>query len=303
MPETPPPIGPDPARIEARIEQWHRYFGLLWMDRLENSPFEVEFEKDLSVQQEKLDVVIVRRREGELDFRLPDGLDFTDHNLITYKSHHESCDDWTLKELTGHYVSYRKLVSPRGRLVAEENFRMYAVCARSPANLFRQCPFERIGDGVYVASRGSDRIRLVVANELPKTPNNSPVLLFSNQTDRVEYGQATTDVRSDRTSRLLLRLFGDYRVEGLSMPYTLEDFMRDTEEEHTQMVLDHMVRKNTIHKLVPLIPRAELLKGIPPEERVKGLPPEDLLKGLLANSLSKEQIEAIQKIIAQPKMS
>ena len=54
---------------------WHRLFGLLLTDYFTDSPFVVEFERDLSVQQQLLDVVIVRRRRGRFAGRLPDGLD------------------------------------------------------------------------------------------------------------------------------------------------------------------------------------------------------------------------------------
>jgi hypothetical protein len=30
------------------------------------------------------------------------------HNLISFKSFQESLDAWSLKELVGHYVNYRK---------------------------------------------------------------------------------------------------------------------------------------------------------------------------------------------------
>src|SRR5712671_4065038 len=91
---------------------WHRHFGLILADFFTGSPYEVELEKDLSKQQQLLDVVILRKRPGEFTERLPDGLDnLTTHNLITFKSHHEALDDWALKELTGHYVNYRKQVA------------------------------------------------------------------------------------------------------------------------------------------------------------------------------------------------
>src|SRR5580693_7835958 len=90
---------------------WHRYLGLLLTDFFTDSPFVVELEKDLSLKQQFLDVVIIRKRKGRLDRQLPDGLDdLADHNLITFKSHQEPLDDWALKELTGHYVNYRKQV-------------------------------------------------------------------------------------------------------------------------------------------------------------------------------------------------
>src|SRR5262245_20080484 len=89
-----------------------------------------------------LDVVILRKGKGRFGHRLPDGLDdLATHNLITFKSHQEALDDWALKELTGHYVSYRKQVSPpRKALLPEAEFHLYAVCSRYPHNLASDLP-------------------------------------------------------------------------------------------------------------------------------------------------------------------
>src|SRR5215813_12546356 len=95
------------------LREWHRLFGLLLTDFFTGSPFVVEVERDLSVQQQLLDVVIVRRDRGKFAGRLPDGLEgLVAQNLITFKSHHEALDIWAMKELVGHYVAFRKLVSP-----------------------------------------------------------------------------------------------------------------------------------------------------------------------------------------------
>src|ERR671930_2294718 len=92
---------------------WHRLFGLLLTDFFTGSPFTVEVERDLSVQQQLLDVVIVRRGRGRFAGRLPDGLEgLRPHNLVTFKSHHEALNGWAMKELTGADVAYRKLASP-----------------------------------------------------------------------------------------------------------------------------------------------------------------------------------------------
>src|SRR5438445_10097849 len=95
------------------LRDWHRLFGLLLTDFFTGSPFIVEVERDLSQQQQLLDVVVVRRGRGRFIGRLPDGLEgLTAHNLITFKSHREALDAWAVKELIGHSVAYRKLVSP-----------------------------------------------------------------------------------------------------------------------------------------------------------------------------------------------
>src|SRR5207249_5502189 len=138
-------------------------------DQLAGSPFTVELEKDLSKKQQLLDVVVVRRGPGEVTRELPDGLnDLVAHNLLTFKSHQEPLDDWALKELTGHYVNYRKQVSPRGRLLPEDQFRLYAVCARHPRDLFAAVVPERMQPGVFTCRRGSDAIRIVVVADLAK---------------------------------------------------------------------------------------------------------------------------------------
>src|SRR5215470_9817758 len=116
------------------LRDWHRLFGLLLTDFFTGSPFIVEVERDLSQQQQLLDVVIVRRRRGRFAGRLPDGLDdLAPHNLITFKSHREALDAWAMKELIHFYVAYRKLVSTSpSELLPEDHFRLYAVAARFP---------------------------------------------------------------------------------------------------------------------------------------------------------------------------
>jgi len=112
---------------------WHRLFGLLLTDFFTDSPYVVEMEKDLSLKKQLLDIVILRKTAGQFVDRLPDSFeDLTTHNLITFKSHQETLDDWAMKELTGHYVNYRKQESPSfDNLLPEDQFRLYAVDNRT----------------------------------------------------------------------------------------------------------------------------------------------------------------------------
>jgi hypothetical protein len=57
------------------LREWHRLFGLLLTDFFSGSPFVVEVERDLSVQQQRLDAVILRRGRGRSVGRLPGGLE------------------------------------------------------------------------------------------------------------------------------------------------------------------------------------------------------------------------------------
>ncbi len=128
---------------------WHQMFGVILTDYFTDTPFEVETENDLSHHQQMLDVVIVRKGEGTLKEPLPDGLeDLAPHNLITFKSYHEALDDWALKELTGHYVNYRKQLGKRGEpMLPEGQFRLYAVCCRAPEKLAGEVTLTPVSEG------------------------------------------------------------------------------------------------------------------------------------------------------------
>ena len=64
------------------LQDWHRLFGLLLTDFFTGSPFTVDVERDLSQQQQLLDVVIVRRTRGRFAGRLPDGLEGLDRKSV-----------------------------------------------------------------------------------------------------------------------------------------------------------------------------------------------------------------------------
>ena len=121
-------------------------------DFFTDSPFTVEVERDLSVQQQLLDVVIVRRGRGRFAGRLPDGLEgLRPHNLMTFKSHHEALDAWAMKELVGARRGLPQARQPLADRPAprQDQFGLYAVAARFPHNLSGQVPWQRrAGRGV-----------------------------------------------------------------------------------------------------------------------------------------------------------
>jgi hypothetical protein len=253
------------AAEQTALRDWHRLFGAMMTDLFTRSPFVVELERDVSMQQQLLDVVVVRRRPGRFAGRLPDGLTgLVAHNLITFKSHHEALDAWAMKELAAHDVAYRKLVSPPpSKLIPENQFRLFAVRVRRPRKLLRQVPWRRRQPGVYHCRWGTDTIRVVVAGEVSRQSHNAPWHLFSTSPDLVGFGQRSYPQRSEFTSALLDQLLGRYREEGLIMPYTMQEFMRD-------YIKDRLPE-------LPQEEREDVLRSLPVEERLAGIPPEDLL--------------------------
>ncbi|TAN49214.1 MAG: hypothetical protein EPN21_12810 [Methylococcaceae bacterium] len=226
---------------------WHRLFGLFLMDFFIGSPYVVELEKDLSLKQQFLDVVILRKEPGDYAGELPDGFDnLSNHNLLSYKSLHEPFDDWALKELCGHYVNYRKQVSPSlNQLLPEERFQLYGVSTRFPQKLYQQVPLHRRKPGVYEITWGTDNIRLLVLSELAADRRNAVLRLFSAQRDAVLEAEQQYRMRQPDMSTVVQQLFDNYRQENIDMPYTFQDFQKDYVQNHLNLlspaeIIDHL---------------------------------------------------------------
>jgi hypothetical protein len=258
------------------LRDWHRLFGLLLTDFFTNSPFIVEVERDMSVQQQLLDVAIVRRGRGRFVGRLPDGLEgLRPHNLITFKSRHEPLDGWAMKELMALDVAYRKLVSSSpSQLLPDDQFGLYAVTARFPHNLSPQVPWQQVQPGVYDCRWGIDTIRVLVAGELPREAHNAPLHLFSASPELVGFGQVAYRRRSEQTSRLLGELFDRLREEGFAMAFTMEDFNRQYIKKHFAQ-LTPAEQREALKALPPEV-QQEVVQALPPESRLAGLSPEQI---------------------------
>jgi hypothetical protein len=291
------------------LRDWHRLFGMLLKDFFTGSPFQVEVERDLSEQQQLLDVVIVRKGRGRFAGRLPDGLDgLVAHNLISFKSHREALDAWAMKELVGHDVAYRKLVSPSpSRRLPDDQFRLYAVAARFPHNLSGQVPWRQQQAGVYDCRWGTDLVRVIVVGELPLQEHNAPLHLFSASAEPVAFGRRAYRRRSEHTSRLLRQLFDAYQGEDFVMPFTWEDFDRWYTVEHFARLtpqeqlkaLESLPpeRRREVLQSLPLEARREVLQSLPLEARrdiLQSLPPEERLEGLSVEQIRQylEQLTA-----------
>jgi len=248
-------------------------------------------------------VVVLRRGPGPFAGRLPDGLDnLAAHNLITFKSHHDALDDWALKELTGHYVNYRKQCSARGQpLLPEADFRLYAVCSRYPHNLANHVALEPVHRGVYACQRGTDGIRIIVAGQVSREPHNALLHLFSASAETVGYGAGHYEQRSRDTSSLVGRLLGNYQGEAMS--YTMADYRRDTAKEYFRELTPEEQRE-VLQSLAPEQQR-EVLRSLAPEQQrevLRSLAPEQqrkVLRGLTTEQrlagLSAEEIAAYLK--------
>src|SRR2546429_555931 len=98
---------------------------------------------------------------------------------------------------------------------------------------------------------GTDKIRIIVAGQVSREPQNALLHLFSASAEPVGYGAGHYEQRSHDTSSLVGRLLGSYQGEGIAMSYTMADYRRDTAEEY-------------LKELTPEEQR-EVLPGLTPE--------------------------------------
>jgi hypothetical protein len=273
-------IVPYQLRKACGMIEWHHLLGAGLADLLEGSGYEVVMEKELSLKKQRLDILIIEKKAGQPILELPDGLGpFAQHNLVTYKSVRQALDAWTLDELLGHCVNYRKQISPSPEnLLPENDFKLYAVCTRHPDKLEKEFALQPVQEGVYDLRWGSRLVRVIVLSEILQVERNALWLLFSGLVDKVQYGFAQYKSRQHELPPLLNKIFESYQIEGIPMPYTVEDVRRELRKE--------FMATFTAEELRGYLPTEERLKGLPPEERLKGLPPEERLKGL-----TKKQIE------------
>jgi hypothetical protein len=261
----------------------HRLFSLTWIDFFEGTPVVVKKDLDLSIKQQFLDLVFIRKGAEPIPRPLPDGFeDLSAHNLVTFKSYQEALDGWALLELVGHYINYRKQASPSlSALLPEDDFRLFAVCVRFPHNLAQQVELRPVRPGVYEVRVAHMHARVVVVHQLPLEEHNAMLHLFGAKSESLRYGGEHYRPQSEETSTLLLRLAQAYR-EDPDMADTLKELVRET-----------------IDELLKGLPAEELRKRLTPEERLEGLPPKERLKGLSAeevvNALPPETLEALRQ--------
>lgn len=180
-------------------------------------------------------------------------------------------------------MNYRKQLSPPLKaLLPVEDFGLYAVCTRHPEKLEKEASLKLMKEGIYDIHWGSRQIRIIILSEVQKVERNAVWQIFSGIPENVRYGALHYNWRRTDLSTVINELFKFYQVEGIPMPYTVEDYKRDRKEEFLASL--------TAEELLEMLSQKDLLKILPPEERLKGLPPEERLKGL-----TREEIEAYLK--------
>jgi len=277
---------------------WHRAFGFTLTDLFWNTNYEVELEKDLSLKQQFLDAIIIEQVSlNNPPEQLPDGFDnLSIHNLLSYKSLREPLDAWAMDELIGHFVNYRKQISPSmNELLPEDQFRLYAVCTRSPKKLDKKTPLQKIQEGVFEVQWGVRLIRVLVLNQMPLSDRNAIWQLFSSTDRGYLFGQQQYQWKIPNISQIIRML---YAREEIEMTYTVEDFQRDLPKE-----LLTMLSKEQRSALIEDLPAEEMIEHLSPQEMIEHLSPQEMIEHLspqemiehLSSSERKKMLDLLSK--------
>ena len=86
---------------------------------------------------------------------------------------------------------------------------------------------------------------------------------------------------------LLRDLFAGYRVVGLTVPITMEEFLRNADKR--------AMARATVEERLEGIPAEEMRKRMTPEECLEGITPEQILA-----NLTPEAREAFRRSLNQP---
>ncbi|MGJ0607117.1 hypothetical protein [Cylindrospermopsis raciborskii] len=246
-----------------------------------NSPYEVEVEKDLTIRKQLLDIIIIKRYKDSGFNLYPAGLEnMSKHNLISYKSIHESFTVWSLMELIGHYVNYRKQTSKSlSNLLPEEDYRLYGLTTHEPTQVMGRLKWKTVSEGVYDIECVTMNVRLIVLSKIPKSANNELWRLFSARAEVVEeaISHYQESYRKSEYSILMQQLYEFYLKEKLPMTYTLEQFKKDFVISHLREIpTEEVLKQYSLEEIKQYSPK-ELLKQYSLEE-IKQYSPKELLK-------------------------
>jgi hypothetical protein len=233
------------------------------------------------------------------------------HTLVSFKSFRDSLTGEAMEHLISCVSDYRYQVQaeqraasggPLPRLLPDEEIRVMAVTARYPEDLAAA-----LGDrwretaqaGVYRMEWGTRTVGVIVCRRVEQVPRNGLWLLFSGDSGKVDFAMRHFGLKQSDLSTILSEISETYRLEGLNMPYTVEDYKREVRQRRLEE-LKHPTPEEKQAVLSALSPE-ERLAGLSKEERLAGLSKEERLAGLskeeLLAGLSKEEIEAFLKTL------
>jgi hypothetical protein len=158
---------------------------------------------------------------------------------------------------------------------------LYAVSTRRPKKILFLPGVTKAKPGVYDLRVLSREIRILVLSEMPTEQRNAILSLFSFDAEKVKYAVDHYQWQQEDGSTVINQLLDQYAIEGIAMPYTMEQFRKEYIKAHLgELDID------------------DRLKGVDPKDVLSRFDPETMLK-----YLDPEKIEAYLKKLKNRKMN
>ncbi len=197
--------------------------------------------------------------------------------------------------MIGHYVNYRKVLG-RNRKRADD-IRLYAVSTRRPDGLLSMTGATEVKPGVWDLRVLSRNIRVLVLSGLPLSQRNAVLAFFSFDAEKVRFALDHYRWQMEDGSTVINQLLDKYSLEGIAMPYTMEQFRKEYVKAH----LGELDPEEVLSRFAP----EDRLRGLEPEDRLKGLEPEEVLARFepedRLRGLEPQEIEAYLKKLKKKK--
>ena len=135
--------------------------------------------------------------------------------------------------------------------------------------------------GVYEIRVLSRDIRILVLSRLPLAQRNAVLAFFSFDSGKVKFALENYRWHMDDGSTVINQLLEKYSLEGITMPYTMEQFRKEYVKAHLgDLDPEERLKGLRAEDVLSRFDPEERLKGLRAEERLKGLRAEERLKGL-----------------------
>jgi len=165
-------------------------------------------------------------------------------------------------------------------LTNENEFSLYAISTRFPQALRKSTTLIQLQPGIYELDL-TIKIRLIVLNKIPKSRHNVIWHLFSHISDKVSYASKHYQSKIHLSSAVN-SLYEHYNLEGLIMPYTVENFKQDYAKEHLHCLnTAQRLEGLSTSEIVSQISTSEIVNQIPTDELLKELSEEEIMSYLL----------------------
>ena len=155
-------------------------------------------------------------------------------------------------------MNYRKVIGRREKGNGED-IRLYAVSTRYPVKLLAGVSTKKVVQGVYEIQILSRKIRIIVLSRLPLSQRNAVLAFFSFDPESVKFALENYKWNKNDSSTVINQLLEKYSLEGIAMPYTMEQFQKDYIKAH-----------------IGVLDPEEILSKFKAEDRLKGLRAEEI---------------------------